>query len=73
MRHGVLRNNKGIIIHNVVHRLQRRSPFSHGKEKLNKKGRVTTPQGVLHAIDRIAKKPCSVRWESKRVMHVEAN
>lgn len=37
MCHGVLRNNKGIIIHNVVHRLQRHSPFSHGKEKLNKK------------------------------------
>lgn len=56
MRHGVLRNNKRIITHNVVHRLQRHSPFGEWVGRAGrKKARGTTPPGVLQAIDRIAK------------------
>lgn len=67
MCHGVLRNNKGIITHNVVQRLQRHSPFGRvmGRESWKKKERGTAPPGVLHAIDRIAKS-CAVPDEKAK-------
>lgn len=67
MRHGVLRNNKGIITHDVVQRLQRQSPFGRvmDRESWKKKAGGTTPPGVLHAIDRIAKS-CAVPDEKAK-------
>lgn len=63
MRHGVLRNNKGIIIHNVVQRLQRHSPFSHGKGKLEEKRKSNNTSRSFACYRSYCKKPrlCQTR------------